>query len=55
LTNNTIGFIVANHFRVSNHIIGNNKKQKNRQVTISEIIPEQQQEEKEFIILCLVA
>ena len=61
LINTTIAFIAAYHFRVSNYIIGSNmsktilnsyKNKKNKQVTISEIVPEQQQQqEKEFIIL----
>jgi uncharacterized membrane protein len=60
LINTTIAFIAANHFRVSNYIYGNNmsktilnsyKNKKNKQVTISEIVPEQQQQEKEYIIL----
>jgi hypothetical protein len=36
---------------MSKILLNSYKNKKNRQVTISEIIPEQQQEEKEFIIL----
>jgi hypothetical protein len=59
LLNTTIGFIAANHFRVSNQyysqmsktLLSNDKSEENKQFKISEVLPEQQQEEKQFIIL----
>jgi hypothetical protein len=62
LINNTIGLIAENHFRVPIKVIDDNKmsktilnsykNKKNMQVSNSEILPQQQEEEgKEFIIL----
>jgi hypothetical protein len=60
LLNTTIGFIAANHFRVSNQyysqmsktLLSNDKseEEENKQVKISKVLQEQAKE-KEFIIL----